>query len=455
MNLPTARSLRYVSRTNHSRGVVNLIEVALVLPVLIGALCLGFEALSVRHRVNLVRYHLEEVSNEARSDMRLQPEFWPTGEGSTISDNNYLSARAEAAEFFVNRLGYINGVTVKDIQHIVTTSAGDQWQKLAIAFMPPGTSAYVDDAGWSYADINHQTWCYKSASETAAKSVPGSPPRLGAILGRRAGCQTGWSQPISDSEPRQSSYSLSKEFPMELVAAVDVKGLFGTHKAAVSVPFYPMKSMSTASLNSCTWLSQDSEFSGTLSPVYSETERRSMGGADYKVTYAAATDRLKVSLRPMLPVPTIEGGNLVSSWTLMQLAANISVFDNQSGTNETIFKVTHGSNDTQSYTGRTFQPDPSLGAGWYSHEIDLANVPAANWIETDTRNWGNEGKWSTLEYRCKPINLGMFFVINIREDDEANLERFWGLTAMTTPNSWGSFDWSWGNRLKLGIGGSP
>jgi len=44
--------------------------------------------------------------------------------------------------------------------------------------------------------------------------------------------------------------------------------------------------------------------------------------------------------------------------------------------------------------------------------------------------------------------LGVFFIVNERDSNNgSDLQRFMGDTAMTRPNDWGGFDWSWNNRI--------
>jgi hypothetical protein len=65
-------------------------------------------------------------------------------------------------------------------------------------------------------------------------------------------------------------------------------------------------------------------------------------------------------------------------------------------------------------------------------------------------------------YSCTvPLNslpegeLGFFFIVNARAPGNgADLQRFMGITAMTAPNDWGGFDWSWANRLKATVPGA-
>jgi hypothetical protein len=46
-------------------------------------------------------------------------------------------------------------------------------------------------------------------------------------------------------------------------------------------------------------------------------------------------------------------------------------------------------------------------------------------------------------------NLGMFLTVVLRQDDARNLERFFGIHSMMTPNDWAGFDGSWTNRIKI------
>jgi hypothetical protein len=46
--------------------------------------------------------------------------------------------------------------------------------------------------------------------------------------------------------------------------------------------------------------------------------------------------------------------------------------------------------------------------------------------------------------------VGIFFMVNGRAPDDGNdLQRWIGMTSMTSANDWGGFDWSWANRFKI------
>ena len=46
--------------------------------------------------------------------------------------------------------------------------------------------------------------------------------------------------------------------------------------------------------------------------------------------------------------------------------------------------------------------------------------------------------------------LGVFFMVNERDsNDGGDLQRFMGDTAMSAPNAWGGFDWTYANRINF------
>jgi hypothetical protein len=164
----------------------------------------------------------------------------------------------------------------------------------------------------------------------------------------------------------------------------------------------------------------DAAITGSVAPVAGPegSIATSMGGLDYELAFTAANNTLKVSVKPVLPAK--------SNLTIQQFAVGLRTLADNAANKDTS-TVALGSADGNPWLGRTFEADLSKGPGWSSHVIDL-------------------------NPNCDPTTLGAFFVVNVREDDARDLQRFIGVTAMSTPNSWGTFDWSWGNRLKLGIG---
>ncbi len=52
-------------------------------------------------------------------------------------------------------------------------------------------------------------------------------------------------------------------------------------------------------------------------------------------------------------------------------------------------------------------------------------------------------------------NLGIFLNVVLRQDNARNLERFFGVSSMNTPNDWAGFDFSWDNRIKIVVPDAP
>ncbi len=89
-------------------------------------------------------------------------------------------------------------------------------------------------------------------------------------------------------------------------------------------------------------------------------------------------------------------------------------------------------------------------AGTFSQDLTYGSSDGSTPV--DELVLGTSGVYSaTVASGVLPAGeLGIFFMVNGRAPDNGNdLQRFIGITSMTTANNYGTMDFSWSNRLKI------
>jgi hypothetical protein len=157
---------------------------------------------------------------------------------------------------------------------------------------------------------------------------------------------------------------------------------------------------------------------GALAPIYFGVgiTNKTVGGADYKIEYNSANNTYDFYLKPILP--TQEPGRYVLK------SLTVGIVDAENPTTYST-DITFGSSDGNVPAG------PKLvvnGDGTYTYSLDATDL---------------SGK-----------NLGVLFMVNIREDNARDCQRWIGVVPMAIANDWswnGNMGWDFSNRFQFTV----
>jgi hypothetical protein len=220
-------------RLSAQRGAVFL-QFAIILPMaalVVGALS---EPLIVAWNTNRVHHLLSEVAEVARQDSALQKDYWTSVQTNSADYDKFRHGRQKLADALKAAL---NGSSIQllPVHHLDKTPNGTREEVLDIAYLPPGSSAYIPEL--DNAPVNNSHRCLTDVAVFKGLRRESSPPPHKEILGVQIGCPT--ARQIDPGNIDHSLTSLGEKFPTEVTAVVRIRGLLGTHRLAVSVPFYP------------------------------------------------------------------------------------------------------------------------------------------------------------------------------------------------------------------------
>jgi hypothetical protein len=229
------------------KGWVYFVEFALILPVLATLMLGSSEPIVYTYRYNQLFKVVTDVAQVARNDRNLQQDFWVSG----IGYDSYRTARAKLDDMLKARLTGIGGVKVFPITHLDKTGPLAIYDERTLGYFPPGTSGFIE--GWGNASINNSHACTFSVGTVSAESVleeGNAAVRKGlrewnvessyqGRLGERAECKV-VSIPHEKREEQLRLPYQSARYPTELSIAAEVKGLWGTYPAVITVPFWPL-----------------------------------------------------------------------------------------------------------------------------------------------------------------------------------------------------------------------
>lgn len=251
-------SLKTVRRAEKAFRGFQVIELALLLPVLIGITFALMEPLLVMHRYNVTHHQITELVDDAREISELQGDFWS---GNRAAYDAFKQHRQQLSNEFAAAVASIGGVSVKKVRHLDRVGGTEQWVELDIGYLPPLTSAVVD--GWKLEDGKPTSLNNSHVCAVVAKSAEGEgEAALAALRSHDAGFRTPGGRSGDDSVPVDSrlgdrgkcnvkavpASELSKWkvlqtastlAPTEVTVVADIRGIFGSYPMAITVPYWP------------------------------------------------------------------------------------------------------------------------------------------------------------------------------------------------------------------------
>jgi len=250
--------LRTARRAEKAFRGFQAIELALLLPLLLGIAFALMEPLFVMHRYNSTYHQVTEIVNDAREMAELQGDFWS---GDQAAYDAFKSNRQQLSDKLAAGVASIGGVSLKKVKHLDRFGATERWVELDIGYLPPLTSAVVD--GWELADgkpasLNNTHVCAVIAESNEGKeeaeldalqlhdaafrmqggrsgndSIP-----LDSSLGERGKCNVK-AVPASEMSKWKVLQSVSTLAPTEVTVVADIRGIFGSYPMAITVPYWP------------------------------------------------------------------------------------------------------------------------------------------------------------------------------------------------------------------------
>jgi hypothetical protein len=253
-------------RTTKTRGALariaergaQLLEAAIVTPMVV-ALGVGVaEPLVVMHRYNSAYHQLTELVDDARGNKALLGDFWNRGEGPEYTA--FKTARKSLSDRFASAMSGVGGVSFKKVRHLDRLGTEARLEELNFGYLPPLTSALVEDwnegpSNWASLNNYHACGVVASANTASETEMEGAHDRFNARkrlqglrdseaqpstsrAGGRGTCRI-IKVPAAELGSWNSLSSVSTKLPTEVVAVVEVKGIVGSYPMVMAVPFYP------------------------------------------------------------------------------------------------------------------------------------------------------------------------------------------------------------------------